>query len=104
MPDRFRVTITPRAADDLSAICAFIERDSPQNASAVAEKLLSAIDSLDLLPNRYKVHGSRHDPARAVHAMPVPPFIIYYRVVESRRSVQILTILHGHRRQPRHFQ
>jgi plasmid stabilization system protein ParE len=35
--------------------------------------------------------------------MPVPPFIIYHRVLESERIVEVLTVRHGARRQPRRF-
>jgi plasmid stabilization system protein ParE len=35
--------------------------------------------------------------------MPVPPFVIYYRVLEAERIVEVLTVRHGARRQPRRF-
>jgi plasmid stabilization system protein ParE len=35
--------------------------------------------------------------------MAAPPYIIYYRVLEDQKVVQILTIRHGSRRQPRRF-
>ena len=103
MPDRYRVRIMPRAADDMVGICAGIQRQSPQNASSVARRLLEAIDSLDILPHRYKVHEHRTEPGRTVHSMPVPPFIVYYRVVDRLRVVQVLSVRHGSRRQPRRF-
>jgi plasmid stabilization system protein ParE len=103
MPDRYRIRIMPRASNAIVAICTRIERDSPQNAAAVAQKLLDAIDSLDILPRRFKVHEHRKDPAKTVHSMPVPPFIIYYRVVDRHHVVEIVALLDGRRRQPRRF-
>ena len=103
MPDRYRIIILPAAADDLVAICPYIERDSPQNAALVAQRLIDAVDSLTVLPRRYKVHEHRKDRAKDVHSMPVPPFIVYYRVDETHLTVRILTIRHGSRRQPRRF-
>ena len=85
------------------AICTGIEQDSPQNVSSVAQSLLDAIDGLDVFPHRYKVHVNRRDPARTVRSMPVPPFIVYYRVVEHRQAVEVLAVWHGSRRQPRRF-
>jgi len=35
--------------------------------------------------------------------MPVPPFIIYYHIIDQRRAVEVMTIRHGARRQPRRF-
>jgi hypothetical protein len=34
---------------------------------------------------------------------PVPPFILYYQVIEKPPTVRILTIQHGARRQPKKF-
>lgn len=85
------------------AICTYIEQGSPQNAAGVAKRLLDAIDSLDLLPRRYKVHEHRRDPAKTVHAMPVPPYIIYYRVVDRNQVVEVVSVLDGRRRQPHRF-
>lgn len=101
MPDRYSVIILPRAADDLASICSYIEQRSPQNAALVAQRLISAVDALDILPRRYKVHEHRKDPAKTVHSMPVPPFLVYYRVDIRQKTVRILTIRHGSRRQPR---
>ena len=101
MPDRYSVIILPRAADDLAGICSYIEQRSPQNAALVAQRLISAVDSLDILPRRYKVHDHRKDPAKTVHSMPVPPFLVYYRVDIRLKTVRILTVRHGSRRQPR---
>ena len=33
----------------------------------------------------------------------VPPFLIYYRIDEAKRSVGVITIRHGKQRQPRRF-
>jgi plasmid stabilization system protein ParE len=103
MPDRYRIRTMPRASNDIVAICSYIESVSPDNARRVAQRLINAIDSLEILPHRYKVHEHRKDPAKTVHSMPVPPFIVYYRVVDRLRAVEVLTILHGHQQQPKRF-
>lgn len=104
MAGTYRVVIMPRASKDLATICAYIEQDSPQNAASVAQELLDAIDSLGLLPHRYKVHRSNRDPSRVVRSMPVPPFVIYYQVLEQQQAVEVITVRHGSRRQPRRFE
>jgi plasmid stabilization system protein ParE len=103
MLNRYRVRITPRASNDIIAICAHIEGSSPQNAAGVAQELIDAIDSLDLFPHRYKVHEHRRDPSKTVRSMPVPPFIVYYRVRDADLVVEIISVRHGARRQPRRF-
>jgi plasmid stabilization system protein ParE len=103
MEEGFRISILAEASSDLTAIFAYIENRSPQNARAVVAKLIDSIDSLARFPHRYKVHFSSLNRNRIVHSMPVPPFIIYYRVIEVHRVVEAMTIRHGARRQPRRF-
>lgn len=103
MAERYRIIILPEASADIEGIFHYIEQNSPQNAAAVARKLVGAIDSLALLPHRCKVHVSHRTPERVVRSIPVSPFIIYYRIVERNDAVEVMTIRHGARRQPRHF-
>ncbi|HEX4797412.1 MAG TPA: type II toxin-antitoxin system RelE/ParE family toxin [Humisphaera sp.] len=103
MLDRYRIIILPRASADIAEAHAYIERDSPQNATAVVRRLIQTIDSLELLPHRFKVYRASRNAARVVRSVPVPPHILYYRVVERDKVVLILTIRHGARRQPRSF-
>jgi hypothetical protein len=55
------------------------------------------------LPHRYRVVQGASRPMRAVRRMPVPPFLVYYRIDDTTHVVRILTITHGSRRQPRRF-
>lgn len=103
MPVSYRVNLTARASRDIAGIHAYIEQNSPQNATAVARELLGAIDSLEVFPNRHREHVRQRDPSKTVRSMPVPPFLVYYRVDERHQVVEILRVLHGARRQPRRF-
>jgi len=103
MPARFHVIIPPRPLRELVEICAYIEPHSAQNAASVAQMLVSSIDSLEILPHRFNIHEHRRDPAKTVRSMPVPPFVVYYRIDDLRRSVRILSIRHGARRKPKRF-
>jgi plasmid stabilization system protein ParE len=100
MPESYRIRITSRAFGDISEICSYIERDSPQNAGLVARQILDAIDSLGLLPYRYRIYQHKTNPAKSVHAMPLRPFMVYYRVLESVKLVEIITVRHGSRDEP----
>ena len=103
MPQVYRIRMMPEASADLAQIFDHIERDSPQNAALVVEAIINAVDSLTQFPHRYKVHRSSRDPDRTVRSMPVPPFIVYYRVIEQHQVIRVLTVRHGARRQPRGF-
>ena len=104
MPERYHVRVTPRASNDIVGICSYIAQDSPSNAASIAQEFIDAIDSLELLPRRYRIHEHRKDPTKTVHAMPVPPFIVYYRVVETSHVVEVVAVMHGKRRQPQRFE
>lgn len=103
MPLTYRVIVLPEALDDLDALTAHIKQDSPQNALQQFHRLWNAAQSLATLPHRYKVHRSARDPDRIIRSMPVPPFFVYYRILEAHRTIEILTIRHGHQRQPQRF-
>jgi plasmid stabilization system protein ParE len=103
MPDRYRVIITPRAGADLEKIHAQIAKDSPQNAGLVASAIIDAVDSLETFPHRHPVHEGRRKPSQTVRRMPVPPFLLYYKVDDADRVVHLVNVLHGKRRQPKRF-
>jgi plasmid stabilization system protein ParE len=55
MTPKYRVDLTQQAGTHLQDIFDYIEKDSPQNAAKMSERLLDSIDALDILPHRYKV-------------------------------------------------
>src|SRR5690349_2161913 len=57
MPDLYR--------GELVGLCSYIERSSPQNATAVANRLIDAIGSPQIFPRRFKVHS-----IEGIHAIP----------------------------------
>lgn len=103
MPATHRVILQAEAFKDLDAIIDYIKQHSPRNAASMVDRLWEACQSLDQLPYRYKVHRSSRRPDRVVYSMPVPPYIVYYRVVRRPPTVRILTIRHGARLPPRRF-
>ena len=91
-PRAYRVILLPEAFDDLDAIISYIEQDSPKNAALTVDRILRAAPSLSELPHRYKVHRSKKQQARTIRSMPLPPFIIYYQIIEQPWTVRVLTI------------
>jgi plasmid stabilization system protein ParE len=104
MPARYRVILSPLASADLADIHDHIAKDSPQSAASVVAGLTNAVDRLQHLPNRHPVYPMRGRPAaEIVRRMPVPPYLIYYRVDDARHVVEVITIRHGKRRPPKSF-
>lgn len=103
MAETYRIVLTDEALSDLHEIARYIRQYSPQNAVAVADAILAAIDSLSFMPARFRRAGRSRKRGSDVHAMLVRPFIVYYRVELSPAAVFVLTVRHGARRQPRRF-
>jgi len=103
MVPTYRVIVLSRAFADLDQIIDYIAERSPQNAAATIDHLWKAMQSLDQLPHRFKVHEHRRDPGKTVRSMPVKPYLVYYRVDDQMKVVRVLSVWHGSRRQPRRF-
>ena len=101
MPDDYRVVISAQASSDLHAVFNHIAKDSVQNAAGLVERLLRSMDDLGTFPHRYPVVSARRKPPGESRVMPVRPYLVYYRVIESDHVVLISTVIHGARRQPR---
>jgi len=59
--------------------------------------------SLESLPHRYPIYQGRHRPSEVVRRMPFWPYLIYYIVDDRNLRVEIITVRHGKRRQPRNI-
>jgi addiction module RelE/StbE family toxin len=88
-----------RAAADLEEIFEYVEKDSPENAARLIRRLLTAIDSLQFMPNRNKPIKGAAALGEQIRSMPVRPYLIRYHVKDSTRVVTILSVRHGARRQ-----
>ncbi len=101
-PATHQVTVSARALRDLTRIGDYIQRESPSNAILILDRTLVGMANLDLMPDRFRVGGLTRR-GRPVHVLTVDPFLVYYRVDHAKRTVIILRIVHGARRQPRRF-
>ena len=101
MPSTHRVIVMSEAFSDLEKILDFIAEESPQNAVQMTDRLWKAIQSLADFPHRYPASRRRLKPSNIVRTMPVPPFIVCYRVDDERMVVRVASVRHGKRRHPR---
>jgi toxin ParE1/3/4 len=86
------------ALNDLNEVAEFIAQDNPESASRVLKCIWDAVQMLADHPHvgsAGRVLGTRE------LVIAGTPFIIPYRVAEN--TIQILRVLHGKRRWPRHF-
>jgi toxin ParE1/3/4 len=100
MMDEYRVIITPRAGADLQDIYDYIAQDSRDNAAAMVTRILDALEPLKHFPHRTVQERQGNGLRYPVRSLPVPPYIVYFRVLEEDRVVRILHVRHGARRPP----
>jgi addiction module RelE/StbE family toxin len=100
MAERYGVRITPRALKDLEGIFDYIEAQSPLTARKVIRGLLDAIDGLERMPGRFNVPRTGYVKGRQIRSMPVPPYLVRYRIDDRRATVHVLRVRHGARRRP----
>jgi len=100
MADRFRLVFSPRFSSDLHAIFGYIQRDSPQNAAGMVRKIIDAVDSLELFPERHPIAQDVRNPRGETRVMHVRPYLIFYRILDKQQAVRLITVRHGARRRP----
>ena len=99
MADQYRVILSPEALGDLERIFEYISRDSVENAARMIDEIYSECESLNQFPHRYAVDRRGKPLPFEIRLMPVPPYRVIYRIMETQRVVRILTIRHGRRKQ-----
>lgn len=90
-----KIVWTPRAIRHLVALRQYIAKDSEQNATLVAQRILQAVDLLQAQPNMGR-------PGRLVGTRELvvtgTPYIIPYRVRNER--LELIAVFHGGQRWP----
>ena len=100
----YRWTATPRALRDLTSIHDDLTRASSADvASSVVQRVVDALDDLTVTPNRNIVDPQPKSRRPPVRSMPVPPYVIYFRVYDGDRIVRVSRIRHGARQPLRRF-
>ncbi len=93
----FRVRVLRRAENDLVAIGDYLRRDAPEQADAVVERLLTAIESLDRLPTRAARPGDERLRTLGYRFLVSEPYLIFFKIDTKRAPVRVHRVLHGRR-------
>lgn len=94
----FAVIWTERAAKDLAQLVARIALDKPKAADKFRIAVLTTVERIGLLPQLGGIY--EQSPELGVREFTFPPYRIFYRVIDTNRTVEILTIWHGSRMEP----
>jgi plasmid stabilization system protein ParE len=90
----YRLLYTQRALNDLAEILGYIAEDDAEAASRFGASLL---DHVDLLTSFPRLGGSIRKRAR-VRKLLHSPMLVYYRINEEKRFIEILHLRHGARK------
>ena len=87
----FKVIYQPLALDDLEAIVRHVAQEDLQAANRLGRSLLNQAESLAQFPERGGNVRRRPGVKKLVRA----PYLILYRVDDTRRCVDVLRFWHG---------
>ena len=87
----YKVVLSPLALEDLGKIVAYISQNDPPAAERLGHRLLDQAETLRYLPNR----GGNVRQRPGVRKLVSGAYLIFYRVNESARCVEVLRFWHG---------
>ena len=90
----YRLLFTQRALSDLSEIVGHVAQDDAEVASRFGEALLDHVDLLGRFPRMGNTTRKRPRVRKLAHS----PILVYYRVHEEKRLVEVLHFRHGSRK------
>ena len=93
----YRLLFTQRALNDLAEIVGHIAQDDSEAASRFGNSLLDHVDLLTRFPYMGYLIRKRPRVRKLVHT----PILVYYRVDEDKRIIEVLHLRHGSRKPPK---
>jgi|ERR1035438_8338007 plasmid stabilization system protein ParE len=88
---------TQKALDDLAEIVGYIAEDNAEAAARFGSSLIEHVELLARFPRMGGLIRQRAQIRKLAHS----PFLVYYRIRESKREIEILHIRHGARKPPK---
>jgi plasmid stabilization system protein ParE len=97
--DRWKVVISNNAEREIAEIGAYIEEVTlePDIAEKQIARIKKAIESLDFMPYRHRLHDDERLRVLGVRRMLVDNYVIWYVPDEARKCVKITHVIHNKR-------
>ncbi len=95
----YEIRMTPQAQNDLRGIFEYIAftLQSPQNAAGQLDRLEESIDSLEQMPERFRVYDKEPWRSRNLRIMPVDHYLVFYIPNREEETVTIIRVIYGGR-------
>lgn len=93
------IRMTPQAQNDLRGIFEYIAfaLQSPQNATGQLDRLEGSIDSLEQMPERFRVYDKEPWRSRNLRIMPVDHYLVFYIPNREEETVTVIRVMYGGR-------
>ena len=93
----YRLLYAQKALNDLAEIVGRIAEDDAQAAFRFGSSLSAHVELLARFPRMGGLVRKRPSVRKLLHS----PFLVYYRVREAKREIEVLHIRHGARKPPK---
>ena len=96
----YQIEYLPAALHDLTDIAYYIgvELHNPDAADRLAEKIVTAVDSLADMPYRFAAYHPAKPLRRDYRRVVVDNYVVFYWVDEEKQKVTIARVIYGGRR------
>ncbi len=97
--DKYELIYSADALEDLRGIYEHIaySLSAEQTANRLVGRIRKLIESLEILPNRYKYVDWEPWHSKNVHQAPIENYLVYYLVDEEKKTVEVLRIFYAGR-------
>ena len=92
----WKIVFAPEAINDLGAIVRHLAQSDSDCALRLGNALLNRVQILQ----RFPFAGSASNSRQGLRKLSFPPYLIFYRVHEGERRIDILRFWHGARNNP----
>lgn len=96
---KYEIRMTPEAKSDLRGIFEYIAvtLQSVQNASGQLDRLERSINSLDQMPDRFRLYETEPWRSRNLRIMPVDNYLVFYIPDYEKSIVTVIRVMYGGR-------
>ena len=96
--EKFQINYLPSAKKDLENIINYIQKDDPDAALNLLNKIDKSISQLKTYPLKGKIPEDDHLQSKGYRMLVVENYIVFYIVFENKKEVEIRRIIHGKRK------
>lgn len=92
--DKYKVKVSPRAIRELDSIYEYIAKEklTPENAKGQADRIKTAILSLDTFPQSHQERNAGRYAGKGYRQLLIDNYIVIFRIDDVCKMVYVITI------------